>query len=220
MKLLITLLILLYSSCACSAIQIERSRVIYSGDHKSAALEIHNESKDNYIVQSWLDDDAGKSEKTMVVTPPLLKLLPDQSATLRFVYSGSGLPADRESVIWVNVQEIPPRAKEPNVMQLAVRTRLKLFYRPQKLIKNASEAPEKVVWKRQGNKVTAHNATPYHVTVAYFSEDEKGEKKLGAGSMLTPGETHTWTLDRVTTRWYPMIINDYGALRPVSPDTK
>lgn len=63
----------------------------------------------------------------MVVTPPIMKVKPDQSAVLRFIYSGKGLPTDRESVYWINVQEIPPRASEPNVMQLAIRTRLKLF---------------------------------------------------------------------------------------------
>lgn len=213
MKLLITLLILLYSSCACSAIQIERSRVIYSGDHKSAALEIHNESKDNYIVQSWLDDDAGKSEKTMVVTPPLLKLLPDQSATLRFVYSGSGLPADRESVIWVNVQEIPPRAKEPNVMQLAVRTRLKLFYRPVALRTTLKEEVQKLKINTLHDGIVINNNGPMHISLGQLTiRNASGKEQAISAPMISPFSQANIPYPKGSRVVSLTYINDYGGV--------
>ena len=213
MKLLITLLILLYSSCACSAIQIERSRVIYSGDHKSAALEIHNESKDNYIVQSWLDDDAGKSEKTMVVTPPLLKLLPDQSATLRFVYSGSGLPADRESVIWVNVQEIPPRAKEPNVMQLAVRTRLKLFYRPVALRTTLKEEVQKLKINALHDGIVINNNGPMHISLGQLTiRNASGKEQTISAPMISPFSQANIPFQKGSRVVSLTYINDYGGV--------
>lgn len=213
MKLLITLLILLYSSCACSAIQIERSRVIYSGDHKSAALEIHNESKDNYIVQSWLDDDAGKSEKTMVVTPPLLKLLPDQSATLRFVYSGSGLPADRESVIWINVQEIPPRAKEPNVMQLAVRTRLKLFYRPVALRTTLKEEVQKLKINALHDGIVINNNGPMHISLGQLTiRNASGKEQAISAPMISPFSQTNIPFPKGSRVVSLTYINDYGGV--------
>lgn len=57
------------------------------------------------------------------------KLAGNKDRYLRFVYSGSGLPTNRETVYWINVQEIPPSAKQENVLQIAIRTRVKLFYR-------------------------------------------------------------------------------------------
>lgn len=214
---------------AWGSVVISGTRVIYPATEREVTVMMENKGSMPVLIQSWVDNgDPTSTPDTatapFVLTPPINRVNAGKGQTLRIRYTGEVLPQDKESIFYLNVLEIPPTVKgelaEKNMLSMAFRSRLKLFYRPQKLIKNASEAPEKVVWKRQGNKVTAHNATPYHVTVAYFSEDEKGEKRLGAGSMLTPGETHTWTLERVTPRWYPMIINDYGALRPVSPDTK
>lgn len=37
------------------------------------------------------------------------------------------LPVDRESVFWLNVKEIPKKSAEENVLQIAVRSRIKLF---------------------------------------------------------------------------------------------
>ncbi|WP_180821372.1 fimbria/pilus periplasmic chaperone, partial [Vibrio parahaemolyticus] len=45
----------------------------------------------------------------------------------------AALPQDRESVYYFNLREIPPRSKEANVLQIALQTRIKLFYRPKAL---------------------------------------------------------------------------------------
>lgn len=212
-----------------SSVVITGTRVIYPESEREVSVKMENKGSSPVLIQSWVDDgdqistpDTAKAP--FLLTPPINRVNAGKGQTLRIRYTGEALPQDKESIFYLNVLEIPPMVKgelaEKNLLSMAFRSRLKLFYRPKNLIKNASDAPEKVVWKRQGNKVTARNVTPYHVTVAYFSEDEKGEKNIGAGSMLTPGETHTWSLDRVTPRWYPMIINDYGALRPVEPNKK
>jgi P pilus assembly chaperone PapD len=39
------------------------------------------------------------------------------------------LPQDREH-FYFNVREVPPKSERPNVMQLALHTKIKLFYRP------------------------------------------------------------------------------------------
>ncbi|MDM4205598.1 fimbrial biogenesis chaperone [Klebsiella spallanzanii] len=214
---------------ACASVVITGTRVIYPATEREVTVKMENKGSSPVLIQSWVDNGDPTStpdtaKAPFLLTPPINRVNAGKGQTLRIRFTGETLPQDKESVFYLNVLEIPPTVKgelaEKNLLSMAFRSRLKLFYRPQNLIRNASEAPENVVWKRQGNKVTANNATPYHVTVAYFSEDEKGEKNLGAGSMLIPGETHTWTLDRVSTRWYPMIINDYGALRPVDPNKK
>lgn len=40
------------------------------------------------------------------------------------------LPADRESLFYFNVREIPPRSEQKNVMQIAMQSRIKIFWRP------------------------------------------------------------------------------------------
>lgn len=48
--------------------------------------------------------------------------------------SVAALPQDRESVYYFNLREIPPKSDKPNTLQLALQTRIKLFYRPKAII--------------------------------------------------------------------------------------
>lgn len=65
-----------------------------------------------------------------IITPPLFRLDPGKNNILRIVNTTPGLPQDRESVYWVNVKAIPSKSDDSenkNVLQIAVRTRIKLF---------------------------------------------------------------------------------------------
>lgn len=97
-----------------AAIQAMASRVIYPADEKAATLSIKNNAKLPYMAQIWLEPGVATdaSQKIpMIVTPPLLRLEPQKESALRFIYSGQGLPTDRESQYWINIQEIPPKPK-------------------------------------------------------------------------------------------------------------
>lgn len=169
--------ILLCALLACSAntfagIQVDATRVIYNSESKSASLSINNSSDDTYMVQTWLDTgDANQVPKQLpiIVTPPILKLAPNKDAILRFIYSGSGLPQDRESLFWINVQEIPPAPKQDNVLQVAIRTRIKLFYRPQALNTNLQAQAEALKWQRQGQSLVVTNDGPMYVTLGMLT---------------------------------------------------
>lgn len=57
---------------------------------------------------------------------------PKRGQTVKVMYTGAtALPKDRESVYWFNVLEVPPKPKDAqadkNLLQLAFRTRIKLF---------------------------------------------------------------------------------------------
>jgi P pilus assembly chaperone PapD len=72
-----------------------------------------------------------------VVTPPLFKLAPGTDNLIRIVYLGSGLPADRESLLWLDVKGIPglneEESKASSRMVVAINNRIKFFYRPANL---------------------------------------------------------------------------------------
>ncbi|WP_223346554.1 fimbria/pilus periplasmic chaperone, partial [Escherichia coli] len=42
---------------------------------------------------------------------------------------------DRESLFYYNVREIPPKSGKANTLQIALQTRIKLFWRPKALEK-------------------------------------------------------------------------------------
>ncbi|WP_017349575.1 fimbrial biogenesis chaperone [Pantoea sp. A4] len=168
MKKLLAALLISVSVNAVAGIQVDETRVIYNGNAKSASLDIRNDQPDTYMVQTWLDNgDARQVPKNIPiqVVPPVLKVAGKKEAILRFIYSGTGLPQDRESVFWVNVQEIPPAPKQENVLQIAVRTRVKLFYRPEGLNTTLAQQADKLKWHRENNNLVIENAGPLNVTL-------------------------------------------------------
>ncbi|MDK8009018.1 fimbria/pilus periplasmic chaperone, partial [Escherichia coli] len=74
---------------------------------------------------------------------------------------------DRESLFYLSVREIPPKPDKANVLQLAMQSRIKLFFRPTAIIpKSKSEIwQDQVVFQKSGYKMTAQNPTPYYITI-------------------------------------------------------
>ena len=206
-----------------AAIQIESSRIIYAGNAKSASVKINNFSEDNYIVQTWLDKNEKEKDKNlpMVVTPPLVKLRPEQSAILRFIYSGQGLPDDRESVFWVNIQEIPPASKQENVLQLAIRTRLKLFYRPTRLKADLAQEARNLSWDIKDNKLILVNNGPLHITLtSVLMRDKNGKTFTVNVPMISSFSKESVTVFSQARMATMSFINDYGAVSPLYPASK
>lgn len=77
------------------------------------------------------------------------------------------LPQDRESVYWVNVKAIPSQNEEnegKNVLQIAVRTRIKLFYRPAGLKGDIKSSPGELRFTRNGKQIKVDNPTVFNIT--------------------------------------------------------
>ncbi|EBW8988557.1 molecular chaperone, partial [Salmonella enterica subsp. enterica serovar Enteritidis] len=92
---------LMVSSASVSAgVVMGGTRIVYPQNSKEVAFSVSNmESAVPYLIQSWVENDAeGKNRAApFIVTPPLFRLDPDQTNTLRIQYTGAPLPADRES---------------------------------------------------------------------------------------------------------------------------
>lgn len=71
------------------------------------------------------------------------------------------LPKDKESVYWLNLQDIPPALKGSGIA-IALRTKLKLFYRPEALLKDRKGAEEGISLQvRPDGRTMLVNTTPY-----------------------------------------------------------
>lgn len=93
---------------AAGGIALGATRVIYPSSAKQTSLTISNsDTKERYLVNSWIENSTGQKEKTFIVTPPLFVSEPKSENTLRIIYAGQPLPVDRESLFWMNVKAIP-----------------------------------------------------------------------------------------------------------------
>ncbi|MXG96398.1 fimbria/pilus periplasmic chaperone, partial [Escherichia coli] len=130
------------ASASHASISLSTTRVIFDGKNKESSVVVSNDGQDA-LLQAWLDplEDVANAQLPFAITPPLAKVGAKQQQLLRVLYEGVGMPTDRESVFWLNVQEIPQTAKEDNVLQLAVRQRIKVFYRPTGLAGDPVKAP-------------------------------------------------------------------------------
>lgn len=217
MKKIFSALMMLCSCSSFAGIQVDATRVIYNSAEKSSSLSVHNDGDSTYMVQTWLDTgDKSQMPKGLpvVAVPPILKLDGGKNAILRFIYSGNGLPRDRESVFWINVQEIPPAPKKENVLQIAVRTRIKLFFRPDGMKTTLAEQAQALVWERQGKDLVAVNNGPMFVTLGSVHFKNSQGKNLDVNAdMVAPGERRHVAIPGGAVAGNSIsfsYINDYG----------
>jgi P pilus assembly chaperone PapD len=100
--------LMIASSPVLAGVVMGGTRVIYPQNTREVAFSVTNmENSTPYLIQSWVEnyDRRNKSQPPFIVTPPLFRLDPEQTNTLRIRYTGAPLPTDRESVFWLNVKE-------------------------------------------------------------------------------------------------------------------
>ena len=187
------------------------TRVIFEGAKKEATINITNPDNTPYLIQSWIDMQDGVSGKTpFIITPPLYRLDGGQKNLERIVMTGS-LPQEQESLFWLNIKAIPSASKQMNALQIAVKTRIKLIYRPDGLRESTpEEQANKLTWQRSGNAIQVNNPTPY---VINFNEITLGGRKLDDVTYVLPGASARFSLPEGVSGHFLTfkVINDYGS---------
>ena len=214
------LLGLLMVNQAAAGISLSSTRLVFDGKHKEAGITVRNSGED-VLIQSWVDTNSSDATSVpFAVTPPLVRVSNDEQQLLRVIYEGTGMPTDRESVAWLNVQEIPQASKTQNTLQLAVRQRIKVFFRPAGLKAEAYLAPAALEWRlveRAGNSLlVVNNPGLYHVSIAEITLTSGALSEQPFDSlMIAPGEQKEFPLKHFTPGQVPNLafrsINDYGA---------
>ncbi|WP_368540800.1 molecular chaperone [Enterobacter soli] len=189
------------------------TRFVFYSSADGLSVNVRNTSADRYLVQSKITGEDRPAP--FVVTPPLFMLKGGRENTLRILYTGEPLPADRESLFWLTVAGIPstPSTGNNNNVEVALRQRMKLFWRPAALKGKAGEAYRHLTWTRTGEQVVVTNPTPWFVTLIRLTSN--GQAIPDAG-MVAPFSSRT-------ERWCPVqgpcvmkwqTLNDYGSLLP------
>ena len=130
--------------------------------------------------------------------------------------TGGDLPDDRESLFWLSVASIPETQSKPaaNALQIAIRSRMKLFYRPAGLKGREEEAYRQLVWSVQGGKVQISNPTPYYVTLFNLRANDRAVENAGmVAPFATESRSACPTSGRCVLQW--QTINDYGRVMPI-----
>ncbi|WP_455814281.1 fimbria/pilus periplasmic chaperone [Pseudomonas graminis] len=215
------------STSTMAAMTIAGTRVIFPGNDKEVTVRTTNKGDNPALVQVWVDDgnlsaDVNTMKVPFIITPPMYRVEPGKGQSLRLIYNNMALPKDRESVFWLNMLEIPPVYKGPakDRLELAFRTRIKIFYRPKSLDKSTNNLGAKdLKWtvSREGRKVMVKNPTPY-----YYSFDNmtlfSGTQKISVNAeMIAPFSSSEFSFAKKSSVTGSFsggefsLLNDYGA---------
>ncbi|EAM2857303.1 fimbrial assembly protein [Salmonella enterica] len=208
---------LINSNAVNAAVNVDRTRIVMGGEAKSLAITLTNQSKTQpYLAQSWIDDASGKrSESYLLALPPLQRIDAGKKTQVRIMAlpATTNLAKDRETLFYLNVREIPPKSDKENVLQIALQSRLKLFYRPDGIKKKASDrVEEKVTVTRQDGKLVLNNPTPYYITLGYLGVDDKGSFPGFDSVMISPFSSQNFDVKLSGNRLDVGYIDDFGGL--------
>ncbi|VWD31556.1 fimbrial biogenesis chaperone [Burkholderia contaminans] len=223
-----------WAACATlaqAALLLDGTRVIFPEQARDVTVRMENAGTEPVLAQSWIDDGRAdvppeQMRTPFVVAPTLVRVEAGRSAVLRITNMQAPLPADRESVFWLNVLEVPAVQQDTdNRLRFAFRTRIKLFYRPSVLANDVDTAQDKLVWKvsadashASGRPVSLEvsNPTPYYVSFGMVEGDVGGTFIPAGGGMVAPFGSQRFPLPGVTAQSHRptavryMTIDDYG----------
>lgn len=207
---------------ASAAINIDRTRVIFPGKDKSTSLVINNQSKTMpYLAQSWMEDEKGnKISAPFTVLPPMQRVEPNAKNQIKIVKTEGVdlLPQDRESLFYLNVREIPPVAEKDNIVQIAIQSRLKVFYRPAQIESNSEKVwAKELKYTHTGNQLVIENPTKYYVTLGYLSDNNKKNFPGFESVMIAPLSKENVQVPAASfNQLYAGYMDDFGGMKMLS----
>lgn len=218
-----------------AALTISSTRVVFDSDKRSVSVIVANPSDKAFAVQTWVNTAADDTTTTVpfIPSPPLFRLNPGKQQQVQINGLPNSLPTDRESVFYFNIQEIPQiESTEGNVLNIALRTRIKLFYRPVQLKGNPITQLKDLQWSiRQVDgqaQLQVHNPTPFHVSFSRLNVSGNGQsQKLADAAMVEPFASQRYALSAIKPGAGLQVefaaINDYGGFSaplrlPIQPN--
>lgn len=210
----------LFSMQSFAAVQLSNTRVIIEGSKNSGSVTAKNISDEPFVIQNWVEGPNGEMETPFFVTPPLNRLEANSDFSLNIRKIDGSLPEDRESYFWLNVMEIPKTEKDgSNSLTLAIRTRIKIFYRPTG-IGSPTDIEKALNWTliRNGNQcqLSVANSSAFNVNFSDIFLDGTSTG-FGKGYISAPLSQQTADLKSCPTtgQLQANIVNDYGAFIPL-----
>ncbi len=214
------LFMILSIQSAVAAIALDRTRIVFNAEQPVFSLTISNKNSSlPYLAQGWIEDAEGeKIRGPLVVIPPLQRLEANQKSQIKIqaLATAKQLPSDRESLYYFNLREIPPKSDKPNTLQIALQTRIKLFYRPEALavMSDAAAWQEQITLQKKGDQYVVKNPTGYFVVIVDGStaKDLEGPEDFEP-LMLAPFSEDVLNISATRLGNQPVLtyVNDYGA---------
>lgn len=216
------------SSVAFAGVTITGTRIIFPSNQSSVTVQLNNPDDKPALVQAWLDNGNPKeipkaSEIPFILTPPLTQIPVKKGQMMRLIAKdASSLPIDRESLYWFNVLDVAGTDQkigaEANQLQVSIRTRIKLIYRPQQIKIPQEKAFLTTLFKYDdsANELSISNPSPYYISFYNLAINAGAENSIYSEPlMVAPFSTEkiVLKLSFKPTQINYALINDFGGNR-------
>jgi P pilus assembly chaperone PapD len=198
-----------------AGILLNATRIVFQSDKELSALQVMNTNTSPYLIQAWVIQPDNQSAKShFIITPPLFKLESGKMRELRIIKRNNEFPQDRESLYYISVKGIPSSNEKDGMLQIALKTTIKMIYRPKSITETPEEAAKKLTWSSTFGALEVSNPSPFYLS--FFSLKFAGNE-LANHLMLPPfSKTKINLNDKKSTgelKW--SIINDAGGVSEV-----
>lgn len=212
---------------------VSGTRIIYPATSRDISVQLSNVETTPSLIQTWVDRgdaqlDPSRSDAPFLVTPPMARIDGKKKQIIRLTaLPMASVPTDRESVFWFNLLDVPAQNKskvDKNSLQVALRTRIKIFYRPDNMPGTPEKAAEDVQWQTvktaTGYSLHATNNSAYNVSLSLIEVNAGGNNLENTqGGMIPAKGTADFSVKGSNGASNPEItyswINDYGHSTPV-----
>ena len=221
---IVALVLVTHAGISQAALSLSGTRVVFEGNKRSVSLVVRNPSAKHYAAQTWVNTEVDDTTSAVpfIASPPLFRLEPGKEQLVQINGLPNTLPQDRESLFYFNLQEIPQVDDTAgNVLNIALRTRIKFFYRPVNLKGSSVAQLQDLQWFTSyidgKTQLMVKNPTPFHVSFIRLDVMANG-KTLAAKnpSILAPFSEQSFAVPglKYTHQGMQVVfsaINDFGA---------
>lgn len=210
-----------------AALTLSNSRIVHESDKNSSSVTVGNPSKKTYAAQAWVNTEADDTTTAvpLMASPALFRIAPGDEQSVQINRLPNDLPQDRESLFFFNLQEIPQADTDSdrNALNIAMRTRIKLFYRPSQLKGKPQAHLKDLKWSVQRIDDKQHlvvdNPSPFYFTFNQLEVSGNGHtEKLKGREMVRPFGQQTYALTSTKALANLSVtfttLSDYGGVTP------
>lgn len=218
-------IVIFYSQSIFSGVTITGTRIIFPSNQSTVTIQLTNPDERPALVQTWLDDGDPRQipdvdKIPFLITPPLTQIAAKKGQMLRLIAKDTkSLSKDRESLYWFNILDIPPSADKddvPNKLQVSIRSRIKMLYRPVNLPMTQGKAFSAVQFKyiESTRSILINNPSPYYLSFYNIELTKDNESKVYIEPLMVvpySSETFSPSISFKPKKLIYTLINDYGA---------
>ncbi|EPW5280535.1 fimbrial chaperone [Yersinia enterocolitica] len=165
----------LFTTSSHAAFVLNSTRYIFDEKKENISLQVDNESPQEYGGQIWIENQE-QSDKNVYFapSPTFFKVAGQHKQVLRILKINDTLPKDKESLFWINVQEIPKAPKDgANALSIALHTQVKMIYRPDILKGKRENAEKNIKLINDESGTVLFNDSPYYFAVINVKQNGK-----------------------------------------------